>query len=279
MRRRFSVYRERTADSLVRPSQEELSWPAAVLSCLPDLQRNNREREHDMSQPAVSELPFELVYSDGEPLETDWHASQIPLLKEVIRQTMAERGRSDFFVSGNMFVYYSMEQARDVARGRPYFRGPDVFWVGGAKPRGPRKAWVSWEEDGRLPDVVVELLSPSTAEIDRTVKKDLYARVFRTSEYYLYDPELRKLEGFRLVGRTYRPMVLDEEGRLWSEQLGVSLGLWHGVWSGQEADWVRLFRSDGSLVPTEAEAQSLRAEAAEAEVARLRRLLEGHGKD
>jgi Uma2 family endonuclease len=269
-----------------------------------------------MSQPAVSEhptLPFELVYSDGEPLETEWHARQIPLLMEVIRQAMAERGRSDFFVCGDMFVYYSVEQAWDVAKGRPYFRGPDVFWVGGAEPRGFRKAWVAWEEGGRLPDVIVELLSPSTAEIDRTVKKDLYARVFRTPEYYLYEPDTRTLEGFRLAGRTYRPMASDDRGRLWSEQLGASLGLWHGVWSGKEGDWVRLFRSDGNLVPTgeeaewqraeserqraetereraeaehqraeaahqRAEAEHQRAEAAEAEVARLRALLEGRGQ-
>jgi Uma2 family endonuclease len=245
-----------------------------------------------MSQPAFSAsspLPFELIYSDGEPLESEWHTEQIPLLKEVIRQAMAERGRKDFFVGGDMFVYYSVEQARDVAKGRPYFRGPDVFWVGGAKPAGLRKAWVAWEEDGQLPDVIVELLSPSTAEIDRTVKKDIYARNFRTAEYFLYEPETRILEGFRLAGQFYRPMEPDDQGRLRSEQLGASLGLWHGVWSDQEADWVRLFRPDGSLVPTRAEAEREqteverrraeaereRAEAAEAELARLRKLLEG----
>jgi Uma2 family endonuclease len=245
-----------------------------------------------MSQPAISAsapLPFDLIYSDGEPLETEWHVHQMYFLMEVIRQTMAERGRSDFFVGGNMFVYYSMGQARDVAKGRPYFRGPDVFWVGGAKPAGLRKAWVAWEEDGQLPDVIVELLSPSTAEIDRTVKKDLYARVFHTAEYYLYEPETRILEGFRLAGQFYRPMEPDDQGRLRSEQLGASLGLWRGAWSDQEADWVRLFRPDGSLVPTkaeaereqteaerrQAEAERQRAEAAEAELTRLRALLEG----
>lgn len=237
-----------------------------------------------MSQPAISDfapLNFDLICSDGEPLDNEWHTEQIPLLKEVIRQFMAERGRSDFFVGGDMFVYYSVEQARDVAKGRPYFRGPDVFWVGGAKPAGLRKAWVAWEEDGRLPDVIVELLSPSTAEIDRTVKKDIYARDFRTAEYYLYEPETRTLEGFRLAGLTYRPMVPDDQGRFRSEQLDASLGVWHGAWSDQEADWVRLFRPDGSLVPTKAEAEHeraeaerQRAEAAEAELARLRSLLE-----
>jgi Uma2 family endonuclease len=219
-----------------------------------------------MSQPAFSALaplPFELVYSDGEPLETEWHSFQLPFLRHLIRQAMVEQGRRDFYVGGDMFVYYTIEQARDVARGRPYFRGPDVFWVDGADPDRPlRKAWVSWEEDGRLPDVIVELLSPSTAEIDRKDKKDLYGRVWRTGEYFLYEPETRTLEGFRLAGGAYRPIAPDGQGRLWSEQLGVFLGLWHGLYEGNEYDWVRLFRPDGSLVPEKAEAADQRAEAA-----------------
>jgi Uma2 family endonuclease len=261
-----------------------------------------------MSQPAVAALaplPFELVVSDGEPLESEWHSVQFPYLRDLIRHAMVEQGRSDFYVGGDMFVYYSVEQARDVARGRPYFRGPDVFWVNGAVPGRKRKAWVSWEEGGLLPHVIVELLSPSTAKIDRNEKKDLYARVFRTPEYFLYEPDTGKLEGFRLVRGSYRPMRLDAQGRLWSEQLGFSLGLWQGVVGGREDSWVRLFRSDGSLVPTEAEAEREqveaerrradgerqraetereradgereRANAAEAELARLRALLAERG--
>jgi Uma2 family endonuclease len=229
-----------------------------------------------MSQPAVAApgpLPFELVYSDGEPLESGWHAVQIPLLCEQVHQTMAEQGRSDFYVGGDMFVYYSLEQAWDVAQGKAHFRGPDVFWVGGVSPVPLRKAWVAWEEGGRLPEVIVELLSPSTARIDRNLKKDLYARVFRTPEYFLGEPDTWKLEGLRLEGKTYRPIVPDAQGRLWSERLGVSLGFWHGARFGKESTWLRMFRPDGSLVPTMEE----RAEAAEAEVLRLRTLLEERG--
>jgi Uma2 family endonuclease len=234
-----------------------------------------------MSQPAVSalaSLPFELVYSDGEPLETNWHRIQMNLLIEVIRQAMTERGRSDLFAGGDMFVYYSYEQARDVASGRPYFRGPDVFYVGGVEPKPQRKAWVAWEEGGRLPDVIVELLSPSTAKIDRTVKKDLYAREFRTPEYFLYEPETRKLEGFRLMGDLYQPILPDQHGRVWSQQFGLDLGLWQGEEMGEESTWVRLFDSDGRLVPTadeRAETERQRADAAEAELKRLRALLDG----
>ena len=184
-------------------------------------------------------------------------------------------------------MYYSFEQAREVALEEEQggkkraFRGPDVFWVGGVDPAREREAWIAWEEDGRLPDFILELLSPKTAKNDRTVKKDLYAWVFGTSEYFLYDPRRRTLEGFRLAAPgIYRPLTPDAQGRLWSEQLGVFLGLWHGVWNRSEADWVRLFRPDGSLVPTreeakreQAEAERRRAEQAEAELARLRALL------
>ena len=246
-----------------------------------------------MSQPAtaLAPLPFELVYDDGKPLETDWHTLELPLLRELIGQAMAEHGRTDFFVGTNIFVYYSVEQARDVAeevrKNLPEraFRGPDVFWVGGVDPDRERKVWIAWEEDGRLPDVIFEMLSPSTAKKDRTEKRDLYARVFRTAEYFLYEPETRSLEGLRLAGRFYQPIPPDEHGRLWSEQLGVSIGLWQGVVERRKGDWVRLFRPDGSLVPTRAEAERRqteaerrRADAAEAEVARLRALLEERGR-
>ncbi|HWM89279.1 MAG TPA: Uma2 family endonuclease [Thermoanaerobaculia bacterium] len=242
-----------------------------------------------MSQPAFKalDLPFELVYSDGIPLDSYWQRIQMTLLIDVIRQAMEERGRTDFFVSGDMFVYYSPEQARDVAEGRRYFRGPDVFFVDQVEPRKEeRKAWVSWEEGGRLPDLIVELLSPSTAKIDRTIKKDLYSRVFRTRDYFLYDLDTATLEGFRLTGDLYQPVKPDSQGRLRSEVLGLDLGLWHGDQEGQETAWARLFYPDGRLVPTLAEVERQRAEAerqradterqraeaAEAELARLRSL-------
>lgn len=223
-----------------------------------------------MSPPAPAPLPFDLVYDDGEPLDSGWHVLQFCLLLDLIPQAMMEQGRRDFYTCGNTFVYYSVEQARDVAEGRPYLRGPDIYWVGGVPPTPIRAAWVGWEEGGRLPDMIVELLSPATANIDRHEKKALYAKIFQTSEYFLYDPETLQLEGFRLVGSAYQPMIPDSQGRFWSQQFGVFLGLWHGTYDRQEADWVRLFRPDGTLVPTADE----RAEEAKAEVARLRVLLE-----
>jgi len=233
---------------------------------------------HEPAAAGLSPLPFELVSDDGEPSETEWHTYELPLLRGLIRRVMAERGRTDFYTGANMFVYYSVEQARAVAEEeekrlpKRTFRGPDVFWVGGVEDH-ERKVWTAWNEGGRLPDVVFEMLSPSTAKKDRTEKRDLYARVFRAAEYFLCEPETRTLEGLRLAGRFYQPIQPDENGRLWSEQLGVLVGLWHGIVEGREYDWVRLFRLDGTLVVTSEEAE----ETKDAEIARLRALLEERG--
>lgn len=246
-----------------------------------------------MSQPAaaaLAPLPFELVLGDGDRLETEWHTFELPLLRDLILRAMAEQGRTDVYAGQDMFVYYSVPQARSVADEEEHglerraFRGPDVFWVEGVDPDRRREVWIAWEEDGRLPDVIFELLSKSTARKDLTEKKDLYAQVFGTAEYFLYDPRNGRFEGFRLVGRTYRPIRPDRSGRLWSEKLRVFVGTWHGPYEGRTRDWLRLFRPDGSLVPTHAEeaeaerqraeAERQRADAAEAELARLRSLLD-----
>jgi Uma2 family endonuclease len=252
-----------------------------------------------MSQQAVAALApepfdFEIVFDDGEPLESPWHYEQIDLLFHLLRQARAEQRRTDIYIGANQFVYYSMEQAREVAaevtrHGAAEVRGPDVFWIGGVDLRREREGWVAWEEGGRLPDVIFELLSKSNTLAHRDAKKDLYAKVFGTAEYFVTGRKGRRLDGFRLAGGAYRPIAPDGRGWLWSEQLGLFVGLWQGRVGDQEAGWVRLYRPDGTPVPTpqeraeaaeqQAEAERRRAEAAESELARLRALVQEQGRD
>ncbi len=136
-----------------------------------------------------------------------------------------------------------------------------------------------WEEGGRYPNVIVELLSSTTEAIDRGEKMQVYEQVFRTPEYFLFDPQTRAFEGHRLVGGRYIPIDRDANGRLASEQLDLLLGV-HG-------EQLRFFTRDGQLVPTPDEAALLaqqetaaatreaehwrrRAIDAEAELAKLR---------
>ena len=219
--------------------------------------------------------PEDLPYDDGEPLESDWHRSAMNLLIEVVRYHF--RDREDFFAGGNMFLYYNEEQLRDRD-----FRGPDFFFVWGVDRRRERNYYAIWREGGRYPNVILELLSLTTAKIDRTLKRELYQNTFRTPEYFLCDPYVGSLEGLRLNGTPgYEAIAPDERGWLWSKQLQMWLGTWSGEFLGQTATWPRFYDADGQLVPTFAEAaqqhaeqEKQRAEAAEAETARLRRELD-----
>jgi Uma2 family endonuclease len=231
-----------------------------------------------------------LLSEDGENLESDWHRLEIGLLVELMRQNFA--GREDFFAGGNMFIYFNEEQARNKD-----FRGPDFFFVWGAKPMPLRSHWTIWKEGGRYPNVIIELLSASTAKLDRTIKKEIYEKTFRTPEYYCYDPDDRKLEGWRLASSVYQPIAPNEKGCMWSSQLNLWLGVWNGWYLDRDAPWLRFYSADGTIVPTREEAdkveiakarksaeeqhklaeqqhhiaeeQRRRAEAAEAELARL----------
>jgi Uma2 family endonuclease len=196
----------------------------------------------------------ELIETDGEPLESPWHRKGMNVLVDSVEYRY--QGRNDYYVGGNMFIYFSEEQAR-----KRDYRGPDFFFIDGVNRWPERRYWVVWQEDGRYPDVIIELLSATTAVIDRTIKKDLYEQTFHTHEYYCYDPDTRHLEGWRLGEcRRYKPITPDERGWLWCEVLGLWLGTWTGAIVETEATWLRFYDNTGQVVPLEAEAAEHRAE-------------------
>lgn len=199
-------------------------------------------------QKNAARRKLRLLESDGEPLETYWHVLQIHLLLDITAYQF--RGREDFFAGGNMFIYYNLEQARKL-----YYRGPDYFYVKGV-PRTPmRKYWCVWQEGGRFPDLIIELLSPTTAKEDRTTKKLLYEQTFRTHEYVCYDPDGELLEAWRLGRRgRYRAIAPDHRGWVWLKEVGAWLGTWRGTYGGFEHVWLRFFDAEGRLLPTHAEA-------------------------
>ncbi|HUP24028.1 MAG TPA: Uma2 family endonuclease, partial [Thermoanaerobaculia bacterium] len=53
------------------------------------------------------------------------------------------------------------------------------------------------------PDLVIEILSPSTRRRDERSKRDLYER-YGIGEYWIVDPELETVKVFRLAGERYR---------------------------------------------------------------------------
>ncbi len=227
--------------------------------------------------PPITVPVFDLLAEDGEPMDTPWHRSAMNLLIDVVR--WHRRGRTDYYVGGNMFIYYGRRQMQTWE-----YRGPDFFVVDDVDGSRERRTWIVVDEEGRYPNVIVELTSPSTAREDHTTKKDIYERTFRTPDYFCYDPATRRLEGWRLNGSRYQALTPDERGWLWSAELQLWLGTWEGKYLGQPGVWLRFYDPDGQLVPTEAEAAQERAEAerrradaAEAELARLKAMLADKG--
>ena len=188
--------------------------------------------------PEVACPPTDL-WSDEPPLESDLHLQQIIILLSCLE--LLWRERSDYYASGNLTIYYNAEQLN-----KRDFCGPDFFVVLDTEKR-PRKSWVVWGEQGKYPDVIVEILSDSTANIDRTNKKILYQNTFRTPNYFWFDPNTLELQGFRLIGGQYQAISPNDQGYLWSEQLGLYLGIFDQK--------LRYFTGDGQLVPTPQEAE------------------------
>jgi Uma2 family endonuclease len=63
------------------------------------------------------------------------------------------------------------------------------------------------------PDIVVEIISPSSQRIDRVGKMALYAR-FGVPEYWIVDPEERTLSMYALDGDIYTAMIPEAGGEL-----------------------------------------------------------------
>lgn len=198
--------------------------------------------------PGEDELP----HTDGEPMETERHRRQMNLLIESLEVSWSDR--NDFYVGGNMAIYFSETQSK-----KNDFRGPDVFVVLDTTRR-ERKSWVVWGEEGRTPDVVIELISPTTEQVDRGEKMRIYARVLKVSNYFLFDPLTGVFEGYELdlTRRTYVPIAARPGEDLPCSRLGLTLGVRRGSYGGIEADWLRWLDAKGEPLPSEEEL-SLRA--------------------
>ncbi len=200
-----------------------------------------------------SDSDDELIASDGEPMETLWHVLGMWLLVESVNCRLQRR--RNFFAGGNMFIYYIDPKSK-----RRRFRGPDFFFVDGAKPAPPRPYWAVWKEDGRLPDVIIELTSPATKKQDLTSKKNTYEQAFKTHEYFCYDFLTKELLGWRLQKGVYVRIRPNEKGWLWCEKLRLWLGLWAGTFQNCTITWVRFYARDGRVVPTYGEKEQAKAE-------------------
>jgi Uma2 family endonuclease len=193
----------------------------------------------------------------------------------------ARSNHRPWYVASMLPIHY-----RDRA-GRRHQRAPDTFVA--RAPDRPRDSY-DLAEEGVFPAFVLEVVSPSSVRRDQEEKREAY-RILGAEEYALFTPRLgapSTLAGHRRApDGTFAPWLPDAQGRLWSETLELYLV------ARDEA--LRAQPPDGAVLPTYEEAQAARLRDAEAryqaeiarereaearrqleaEVARLRRQLEG----
>jgi Uma2 family endonuclease len=156
------------------------------------------------------------------------------------------------YVSGNMFLYY-------VPGNRRKHVSPDVFVVKSIPRLPERRRYLLWVE-GKGPDLVIELTSPSTRKEDVEKKFALYRDVLAVKEYFLFDPLAEyldpPLQGYRLRQGGYRRMR-PLKGRLPSQVIGLHLEA--------NGDELRLYNpATGKWLPTVYEIEQARQEEAAA---------------
>ena len=173
-----------------------------------------------MSRPILPPAAIDYPSSDGKPLaENDAQLHAIHYAFGVLRLYFSHR--PDVYVSADLLMYYEEGNTRvSVA--------PDTFVVFGVEDR-VRMNYKVWEE-GKGPDFVLEVASPSTWREDVETKPGVYARL-GVRESFLFDPWgdyfSPRLQGYRLVDGVYERMSavesIDRTLTLPSETLGLEL--------------------------------------------------------
>ena len=147
--------------------------------------------------PESETLRYELL--DGElvmvPSPSIRHQRVSRNLFEVLNAYVRESGRGEVLYAP-CDVYLGIN---DVVQ-------PDLIYIS-----AERSDIIGEEEIQGAPDLVVEILSPSSAPRDRVYKRTLYAR-YGVREYWLVDPQTRTVEVLRLGGRGFRKIGLYGEG-------------------------------------------------------------------
>jgi hypothetical protein len=124
------------------------------------------------------------------------------------------------------------------------------------RPKGDRGSYRQWQEENVVPQVVFEILSTGNNKREMLEKLDSYDR-YGVGEYYLYDPNRIKLDGWVRQNNTLVPILSMQN---WvSPQLNIRFELFR--------DDLEIYRPDGIrfLSTLEIEAamnkEKLRAEA------------------
>lgn len=136
----------------------------------------------------IKPLPQTIIYpeSDGRPMaDNTKQFHQIVTIEGNLEILYAED--ENVFVAGDL-LWYPVEGNNKIRS------APDVM-VAFGRPKGDRRSYLQWKEENIAPQVVFEILSPGNTKAEMERKFGFYER-YGVEEYYLYDPDSGRLEGW-----------------------------------------------------------------------------------
>jgi hypothetical protein len=163
----------------------------------------------------AADIDVDYPTSDGRPMaETDLHRDVMLDAIETLKMHFAGQ---QVYVSGNILLFYRPGNKRRHV-------SPDVLVVRELDPH-IRDNYLLWEE-GRAPNVVIEITSRSTRDEDLEDKLEIYQDEIKVAEHFLFDPRSEylkpRLQGYRLSDGGYVPIAPVDQ-RLPSKELGLQL--------------------------------------------------------
>ncbi|WP_293062193.1 MULTISPECIES: Uma2 family endonuclease [unclassified Moorena] len=218
------------------------------------------------TMPTMYDLPSEDPEEPGLPDE--FHDFQPQLLRETCQPP--NYPKEEMFIGTDLNLYYDSHHLL-------WHKRPDWFLVLGVTPaqqqQDLRWSYVVWQE-GRVPFLVVELLSPGTEAEDlgqtlRSANKpptkwQAYEQYMRIPYYVVFDRYENQLRVFQLIVTQYQEAELSEP-KFWIPELELGLGVWQGKYQETEGLWLRWYDGAGNWIPTSAERAEQERQRAEQE--------------
>jgi Uma2 family endonuclease len=144
-------------------------------------------------------------------------------LLDLLQRRYAQR--EDVAVFGDLIIKWGIKGLRQHC--------PDVCVVFGVRDKGRERSKFVVPEEGTKPAIAIEVVSPRYRRADRETKVKQYARA-GVAEYLILDRRrqrgqlLDEVLGYRLEEGSYGPIAPDEEGRIFSQELDVWIGMFEG---------------------------------------------------
>ena len=205
--------------------------------------------------PSTAELPC----SDDTPVDNE-DQNLLPNILLFLLQSIW-KDRLDWFFGVDMAIYHTTGISPQV----PVV--PDAFLsLGVERKKGgkSRKSYATWEENDRVPLLVLEMVSHTPGgEYDRNL--EIY-RQLGVLYYIVYNPEYwsrdkqQPFEVYKLVNSSYQLQIGEP---YWLEEIGLGIGRVRGVFNCIEQEQLAWFDRNGTRYLTDGERADREYERAE----------------